>query len=73
MNALESVKENYVQLIDLIVDNAYTGVIHNDNINDIISSWEFTFAHKRHLCMDEFSKGFESYGIVMMIDLISQI
>ena len=63
LEKLSLIRTNVKEHTDSIVDSNYTGRIDDDHIEEILRSVKVTFVNERALCMREFGKGLDLYGI----------
>ena len=64
---LLQIQMNVKEHTDFIVDCSYTGKIDNGHIEEISKSVKVTFVNQRALCMQEFGKGLDLYGIQNLV------
>eukprot|EP00794_Sanderia_malayensis_P016513 gene16513-18164_t len=67
INIVNGVRANCKDFEDLIKENDYTGPIREDHAEEIANSLKVNFVSKRIMCMKEFGKGLDVYGINAMI------
>ena len=66
-NIIAEVRKDPQANTDIILDSNYTGMIKQDNIDDICNSLKVNFINRRCLHMKEFSKGLDSYSIMQLV------
>ncbi len=67
ISILNGVCANCKDFEDLIIENDYTGPIREDHAEEIANSLKVNFVSKRIMCMKEFGKGLDVYGVNAMI------
>jgi hypothetical protein len=60
---LDQMKSDVLKFQDTIIEHGYTGQISQANVDSIISSVVVSIISKRMLCLNEFRRGLNLYGL----------
>jgi hypothetical protein len=66
---LDQIKGYVLQFQDTIIDHGYTEQINQANTDSIICSVVVSIVSKRMLCLNEFRRGLNVYGLVDIVCL----
>jgi hypothetical protein len=66
-DTLNNIKANLSQYHDMILDHGYTGVINEENMDDIIGTVVISIWNKRVLFLKEFKEGLGLFGLKSII------
>ena len=64
---IDQIKDDVLTFQDTIIDHGFTGQISQANVDSIISSIVVSIVSKRMLCLNEFRRGLNLYGLADII------
>lgn len=70
---LDQMKSDVLKFQDTIIEHGYTGQISQANVDSIISSVVVSIISKRMLCLNEFRRGLNLYGLADIVCNFSQV
>ena len=70
---LDQIKSDVLQFQDTIIDHGYTGQINQANADSIISSVVVCIISRRMLCLNEFRRGLNLFGLADIVSNHSQV
>ena len=70
---LHHIQSNVMDHQDTIIEHGYTGVIDKEHLHSITASIVVSMLSRRTLCLKEFKKGLQLYGLSGLISRYSQV